>query len=352
MTKAVTFLAGHAGNPTSVDWWMDVAHDPRAPNDCLGIAIAVRKLSNRYFYYFFSLLIITELDVILPICDPIGNQRQSPITYGEEPPTSLYAPPVQSINQPTTMANPQNLTGSSHPGSVPRPNITANSPIYPHNQDHRAGLHSYGMGNAPNRHSGTIYNQSPPMLCLDLIELILDADQVENLIKFCPTKEKMELLKLEEANYHLWIFMILMGQQMTVLFAEENRKKPSDMRLRERRSAVLNLFSSHDGAHRETKSHPCLWIKGRKPYSTVRGLKQEKGPSSNSASREKWFSKSKEFSALLHGLAVVVLGRSLSCFCPLLDYRHSTLYSINRDEATWGSYDGSIIDGVYGLSRI
>ncbi|GJZ95309.1 hypothetical protein Tco_0667512 [Tanacetum coccineum] len=52
---------------------------------------------------------------------------------------------------------------SSHPGSVPRPNITANSPIYPHNQDHRAGLHSYGMGNAPNRHSVTIYNQSPPM---------------------------------------------------------------------------------------------------------------------------------------------------------------------------------------------
>ncbi|GKB03461.1 replication protein A 70 kDa DNA-binding subunit A-like protein, partial [Tanacetum coccineum] len=91
-----------------------------------------------------SLLIITELDVILPICDPIGNQRQSPITYGGEPPTSMYAPPVQSINQPTTMANPQNLTGSSHPGSVPRPNITANSPIYPHNQDHRAGLHSYG----------------------------------------------------------------------------------------------------------------------------------------------------------------------------------------------------------------
>ncbi|GJQ99373.1 replication protein A 70 kDa DNA-binding subunit A-like protein [Tanacetum coccineum] len=56
----------------------------------------------------------------------------------------MYAPPVQSINQPTTMANPQNLSGSSHPGSFPRPNITANSPIYPHNQDHRAGLHSYG----------------------------------------------------------------------------------------------------------------------------------------------------------------------------------------------------------------
>ncbi|GJZ42274.1 hypothetical protein Tco_0589160 [Tanacetum coccineum] len=28
---------GHTGNPTCVDWWMDVAHDPRAPNDCLGI---------------------------------------------------------------------------------------------------------------------------------------------------------------------------------------------------------------------------------------------------------------------------------------------------------------------------
>nr|GEW81049.1 replication protein A 70 kDa DNA-binding subunit A-like [Tanacetum cinerariifolium] len=110
------------------------------------------------------LLIITELDVIHPICDPIGNQRQSPITYGSEPPTSMYASPVQSINQPTTtMANPQNFTGTSHPGSVPRPNITAISPIYPHNQDHRAGLHSYGMGNAPNRHSGPIYNLSPPM---------------------------------------------------------------------------------------------------------------------------------------------------------------------------------------------
>ncbi|GJU91534.1 reverse transcriptase domain-containing protein [Tanacetum coccineum] len=37
MTHTVTFLAGYAGNPTRVDWWMDVAHDTRAPNDCLGI---------------------------------------------------------------------------------------------------------------------------------------------------------------------------------------------------------------------------------------------------------------------------------------------------------------------------
>ncbi|GJU84486.1 zinc finger, CCHC-type containing protein [Tanacetum coccineum] len=27
----------HAGNPICVDWWMDMAHDPKAPNDCLGI---------------------------------------------------------------------------------------------------------------------------------------------------------------------------------------------------------------------------------------------------------------------------------------------------------------------------
>ncbi|PWA85357.1 Nucleic acid-binding, OB-fold [Artemisia annua] len=109
-------------------------------------------------------LMITELDAIRPTCDPIGDQRQSLITYGSEPPTSMYPSPMRSINQPTTtMANPQNFTGSSHPGSVPRPNVTANSPIYPHNQDHRAGLHSYGMGNAPNRHSRPMYNQSPPM---------------------------------------------------------------------------------------------------------------------------------------------------------------------------------------------
>ncbi|GJU64973.1 hypothetical protein Tco_1246808 [Tanacetum coccineum] len=305
---------------------------------CVCKAIAVRKLSDIFSYYFFSLLIITELDVICPICDPIGNQGQCPITYGNEPPTSMYAPPVHSINQPTTtMANP--------PLNQPPPTM--------HRTSSRGLARPAGMAAAAPRICNLIKLMHwSKVAALDMNESILDADQVENLIKFCPTKEKMELLKLEEANYHLWIFMILMGQQMTVLFAEENRKKPSDMRLRERRSAVLNLFSSHDGAHRETKSHPCLWIKGRKPYSTVRGLKQEKGPSSNSASREKWFSKSKEFSALLHGLAVVVLGRSLSCFCPLLDYRHSTLYSINRDEATWGSYDGSIIDGVYGLSRI
>ncbi|GJV16262.1 reverse transcriptase domain-containing protein [Tanacetum coccineum] len=39
----------------------------------------------------------------------------------------------------------------------------------------------------------------------------------------------------EEAKYHM-DGQILMGRQMTVVFAEENRKKPSDMRLRERRT--------------------------------------------------------------------------------------------------------------------
>lgn len=32
---------------------------------------------------------------------------------------------------------------------------------------------------------------------LTMDESILDADQVENLIKFCPTKEEMELLKVK-----------------------------------------------------------------------------------------------------------------------------------------------------------
>lgn len=31
---------------------------------------------------------------------------------------------------------------------------------------------------------------------LALDESVLDADQVENLLKFCPTKEEMELLKV------------------------------------------------------------------------------------------------------------------------------------------------------------
>lgn len=32
---------------------------------------------------------------------------------------------------------------------------------------------------------------------LAMDESVLDVDQVENLIKFCPTKEEMELLKVE-----------------------------------------------------------------------------------------------------------------------------------------------------------
>ncbi|GKB98303.1 serine/arginine-rich SC35-like splicing factor SCL30A, partial [Tanacetum coccineum] len=45
----------------------------------------------------------------------------------------------------------------------------------------------------------------------------------------------------EEAKYHM-DGQILMGRQMTVVFAEENRKKPSDMRLRGRR--IDSRFSS------------------------------------------------------------------------------------------------------------
>ncbi|GJS80445.1 serine/arginine-rich SC35-like splicing factor SCL30A, partial [Tanacetum coccineum] len=85
----------------------------------------------------------------------------------------------------------------------------------------------------------------------------------------------------EEAKYHM-DGQILMGRQMTVVFAEENRKKPSDMRLRERRTdsrfsnhhvpAVITLLHpeegttqghgdedrspSHDGAHRSPSRIP------------------------------------------------------------------------------------------------
>ncbi|GJW85328.1 serine/arginine-rich SC35-like splicing factor SCL33, partial [Tanacetum coccineum] len=183
------------------------------------------------------LLIITELDVICPICDPIGNQGQCPITYGNEPPTSMYAPPVHSINQPTTtMANP--------PLNQPPPTM--------HRTSSRGLARPAGMAAAAPRICNLIKLMHwIKVAALDMNESILDADQVENLIKFCPTKEKMELLKInkrpsceprgfgfvqfvaEEAKYHMDI-QILMGQQMTVLFAEENRKKPSDMRLRER----------------------------------------------------------------------------------------------------------------------
>lgn len=35
---------------------------------------------------------------------------------------------------------------------------------------------------------------------LAMDESILDVDQVENLIKFCPTKEDMELLKVQQKH--------------------------------------------------------------------------------------------------------------------------------------------------------
>ena len=41
---------------------------------------------------------------------------------------------------------------------------------------------------------------------LSMDESILDVDQVENLIKFCPTKEEMELLKVKDlVKYYLMI---------------------------------------------------------------------------------------------------------------------------------------------------
>ena len=54
----------------------------------------------------------------------------------------------------------------------------------------------------------------PQSAVLALDDSILDVDQVENLIKFCPTKEEMELLKVHILNsspfhYHLLIALLL-----------------------------------------------------------------------------------------------------------------------------------------------
>jgi hypothetical protein len=42
-------------------------------------------------------------------------------------------------------------------------------------------------------------NTQAAVLALD--DSVLDVDQVENLIKFCPTKEEMELLKVAFNNF-------------------------------------------------------------------------------------------------------------------------------------------------------
>jgi len=42
-------------------------------------------------------------------------------------------------------------------------------------------------------------NTQAAVLALD--DSVLDVDQVENLIKFCPTKEEMELLKVKFNNF-------------------------------------------------------------------------------------------------------------------------------------------------------
>ena len=41
-------------------------------------------------------------------------------------------------------------------------------------------------------------------------ESILDADQVENLIKFCPVKEEMELLKVKMAYIYVYVLLQIM----------------------------------------------------------------------------------------------------------------------------------------------
>lgn len=44
-------------------------------------------------------------------------------------------------------------------------------------------------------------------------DTILDIDQIENLIKFCPTKEEMELLKVQ---MKFLIYMVFFSQKLIV----------------------------------------------------------------------------------------------------------------------------------------
>ena len=50
---------------------------------------------------------------------------------------------------------------------------------------------------------------SPQSAALALDDSILDVDQVENLIKFCPTKEEMELLKVHTLHLPIISFNYL-----------------------------------------------------------------------------------------------------------------------------------------------
>lgn len=43
---------------------------------------------------------------------------------------------------------------------------------------------------------------------LALDDSALDIDQVENLIKFCPTKEEMELLKVNKQHFDLFCHLV------------------------------------------------------------------------------------------------------------------------------------------------
>lgn len=57
------------------------------------------------------------------------------------------------------------------------------------------------------------YAWHPQAAALAMDETILDADQVENLIKFCPVKEEMELLKVR-----LWIVLLIFLCEGIVLY--------------------------------------------------------------------------------------------------------------------------------------
>ncbi|KAL4570238.1 hypothetical protein LXL04_025889 [Taraxacum kok-saghyz] len=102
------------------------------------------------FISFFSILIIINIEVIVPFCEPIGQPKAFPVRSSSEPPS-----PIQAFNQPAiTSTTPQTFMGHN---SFPRP---ANSPIYPPNQEHNTAFHSYG-NNPMSPHSIPSFSRSP-----------------------------------------------------------------------------------------------------------------------------------------------------------------------------------------------
>nr|GEU38436.1 serine/arginine-rich SC35-like splicing factor SCL30A [Tanacetum cinerariifolium] len=106
----------------------------------------------------------------------------------------------------------------------------------------------------------------------------------------------------EEAKYQM-DGQILLGRQMTVVFAEENRKKPSDMRVRERRSG--SRFSSdrrrsppprYSRSPRYARSPPRRYSRSRSPRRDYSPAPRRRHYSRSVSPVEKRYSRERSYS--------------------------------------------------------